>query len=111
MEKTLLHKRLDRARKHQLMTQELAKSIPRLYSQENNSDPTVVVKFFSPFSSFTWYITEYDGEDTMFGLVKNGADSELGYVSLQELGELHRKGLPLVERDLYWNPTPLSTVK
>jgi len=37
---------------------------------------------------------------------------ELGYMSLRELEGLNRRGLPLVERDMYWgNPRPLSKAK
>jgi hypothetical protein len=93
-----------------LMTRELAKKIPALYSQESNPDPMVMCKFFTPDSSWTWYVTEYDGEDTFFGLV-DGLDKELGYFSLSELQQVRGPlGLP-IERDLHWKPKLLSAVK
>jgi hypothetical protein len=68
------------------------------------------VKFFSPYSNATWYITEFDGRDTMFGWADLGY-GELGYISLRELENANRGGLPLVERDMYWKPRPLSKAK
>ena len=84
--------------------------IPKLYATENQKDPTVWLKFFYPFSSWYWYVTEFDGEDTFFGLVK-GHEVELGYFSLQELLDTKDAiGLP-VELDLYFKPMPLSEVR
>ncbi|GAG18213.1 unnamed protein product, partial [marine sediment metagenome] len=57
-----------------------------------------------------WYILEFDQEDLLFGLV-DGFEKELGYISLNELRETTGPlGLP-IERDLYWQPVPLSKVK
>jgi hypothetical protein len=93
-----------------LMTDELRKKIPPLYSQENVKDPIVYAKYFTPDSCWTWYVLEFDGEDTFFGYV-DGLSSELGYFSLSELEKVRGPlGLP-VERDLYWEPKPLSKVK
>ena len=55
------------------------KVLPKLYSQEEKGDEAVAyVKFFTPWSNWTWYATEFDGEDTFFGLVI-GLETELGY--------------------------------
>lgn len=92
------------------MTEELRKKIPKLYSQENAKDPVVYAKYFTPDSSWTWYVLEFDGKDTFFGYV-DGFEQELGYFGLSELESV--KG-PLgleIERDLYWKPKPLSEVK
>jgi hypothetical protein len=66
-----------------------------------------VVKFFTPDSSWTWYASEFDGEDLFFGLV-DGHEKELGSFSLSELKSIRgRFGLP-IERDLHFTPTPLA---
>jgi len=101
---------LDGARGHELMPSSVARKIPKLYSQENVEDPIVWVKFFTPYGRGTWYITEFDGRDTMFGWADLGY-GELGYISLKELQSAQRNGLPLVERDLSWRPRPLSKAK
>ena len=70
-----------------------------------------MLKFFTPDSSWTWYLTEYDPEERLaFGLVI-GHERELGYFSFTELEQLRGPmGLP-VERDLQFKPTPLSECK
>lgn len=97
-------------RKHKLMPESIRKKIPKLYSQEGNKNPTVYVKFFSPYSNYTWYITEFDGEDTMFGYTI-GHEKEWGYISLSELASANRNGLPLVERDKYFSPTKFNQIR
>jgi hypothetical protein len=106
------------------LTKDLIKTLPALYSQEENPDPMVVVKFFSPDAGWTWYAIEgspvdangyYDTDKekvdfVFFGLV-SGIEVELGYFSLSELQSIRgRLGLP-VERDLYFEPTRLSAIK
>lgn len=66
----------------QLMTREIAKTVPRLYEQ-----------------------------DGAFGLVE-GYDDELGYFSIKEMEELNRQmGFAAVERDEHFSPKPLSAVR
>jgi hypothetical protein len=106
------------------LTKDLLKRLPALYSQEDNPDPMVVCKFFTPDAGWTWYAIEgspvdedgyYDTKKEkvdflFFGLV-SGIEVELGYFSLSELTSIRGKfGLP-VERDLYFEPTRLSEVK
>ena len=84
-----------------LMTKELRGRIPPLYSAEKQADPMVHAKFFTPDSNWTWYVLEFDGKDTFFGLVY-GLETELGYFSLSEIstvaGPLGRRFITLGER-------------
>ncbi len=91
--------------------EEMADKIPALYSTENAEDPVAVLKFFTPDSSFSWFLVEYDPEQRLaFGLVI-GHERELGYFSFTELEVLRGPmGLP-VERDLHFEPTPVSACK
>jgi len=96
-----------------LLTKEILDKLPKLYSQENNPDPTVVCKFFDPCGSWTWFIIEGEQKDDdflMFGLVK-GFEEELGYVSMNELASVKNKFGLGIERDMHWTPVPLSKVK
>ena len=102
-------------RGHQLMTKELGDTIPALYSNEKarNYDSVLApAKLFSPWSNWTWFITEWDRETgECFGLVQ-GFKTELGYFSLDELAEVTVfGGVPAVERDLYWKPTTLGEIR
>ena len=92
-----------------LLTDEIRQKLPQLYSQEDVEDPIAHVKFFHSLSTWTWYAFEFDGEDTFFGLVQ-GFEEELGYFSLSELQSVKVRGLG-VERDLEFNPTPLSQLR
>jgi hypothetical protein len=93
-----------------LLTQELRNKIPPLYAQDGKGGQSIIyTKYFTPDSSWTWYVTEYDGEDTFFGLV-DGHCKELGYFSLSELEELTGPmGLP-VERELRFKPMCLQEI-
>ena len=102
-------------RGHELMTKKLAETIPALYANENVADYDTVLapaKLFSPYSNWTWYITEMDpATGTCFGLV-DGLDKEIGYFDLTELAETTVfGGVPAVERDLYWEPKTLGDIK
>lgn len=101
-----------------LLTKEIVRRLPALYTQENEKDPMVYCKFFDPTGSWTWYATE--GEETdnndflFFGFVI-GFDAELGYFTLSQLetakqGLTGLRALP-IERDLYFTPCRLSEVK
>lgn len=93
---------------HQLMTDELKEQLPALYAnQEIGLDALAPVKYFTPDSSWTWYASEFDGEDLFFGLVA-GFEVELGIFSLSELKSARGAlGLP-VERDLHYEPKSLK---
>lgn len=94
----------------QLIPDDVRASLPTLYSTEAVADPVVRLKLFAPWSSWTWYVTEFDGEDTLFGLV-SGHEVELGYICLSELEELRGPGGLRIERDLHFTPKPLSQVR
>src|SRR3989304_456422 len=98
----------DLPRGHELLPQEIRERLPGLYSTEpEGMDAAAQVKFFTPDSNWTWYATEFDGEDLFFGLVV-GFETELGYFSLSELESVNGPlGLP-IERDLHFRPTSLN---
>ena len=91
-----------------LLPAEVAATLPALYATQNEADPIARVKFFTPDSSWTWYVIEFDPSDRLcFGLV-HGHEREFGYFSLDELESVKGPlGLP-IERDLYWQPKPAS---
>ena len=92
-----------------LLTKELQKKLPPLYSQDGKGDDAIAyAKFFDPCSSWTWYVTEYDPNTReFFGLV-DGEYKELGYFSLDQL-ESFTNVLGLgIERDIHFDPIKLS---
>ena len=91
-----------------LLDEESREKLPPLYSNEEEGlDAIAQIKFFTPDAGWTWYASEFDGEDILFGLV-DGLDLELGYFSLKDLKELKGPmGLP-IERDLHYEPKTLK---
>jgi len=90
-----------------LLTEELRRRLPALHSSEDVLDPVAQAKFFTPWTSWTWYAIEFDGKDLFFGLV-DGLERELGYFSLSELESIEGPAGLRIERDLYFEPTPMS---
>ena len=77
-----------------LLTKELRDKLPALGEGDG--------KFFHPLSDWTWYATEFDGDDLFFGLVC-GFEKEIGYFCLSELEDTVVHGLG-IERDKYFDP-------
>jgi Protein of unknown function (DUF2958) len=92
-----------------LMTKEIERRLPKLGATENQNVAPVIVKFFDPTGSWTWYAIEgerqKDGDWIFFGMV-DGFEKELGEFSLNELitaknGLSGLKALP-IERDIWF---------
>lgn len=95
-----------------LLTEELRKALPRLYSQEADPNPVVHCKFFTPDSNWIWWVTEGepDGDDFRFFGYVRGLEDEWGYFLLSEL-EAARGPLKLpIERDLHFQPGRFTDV-
>ncbi len=94
---------------HTLLPPDIATKLPPLYSQEEQGENAIaVVKFFTPWTNWTWYVSEYDPEKRVcFGIVV-GLERECGYFSIHELEELRGPGGLRIERDLHWKPKPLK---
>jgi hypothetical protein len=94
-----------------LMTKEIEKRFARIGRQESVPDPIVVCKFFNPVGAGTWLATEYDPTDRIFfGYVTGLAEDEWGSFSLEELSSVRLFGGLGIERDLYFEPKPISKV-
>ena len=93
-----------------LLTKKIRRKLPEVYSSQYGKDPKVFCKFFLPMTDWTWYVTEFDGKDLFFGYVV-GDYRELGYFSLSELIGIEGPYGLGVERDLYFEPKPLSEIK
>ena len=99
--------------KYKLLPKQIKDKLPKLYEQEDAKDPIVHVKLF--LDSWTWFITEGSPDENgsdyrLFGLVY-GFEEEFGYVMLSELETVKNKMGLGVERDLFFQPKPLSEAK
>ena len=90
----------------ELLPTEVARTLPD-FDRDPEGEPYAFVKFFTPDSSWTWYASEFDGDDLFYGLV-DGVELEYGYFRLSELEETRGPwGLP-IERDLWFTPRPMA---
>lgn len=97
----------------QRLTDELRAQFPALYAQNGVKDLVIHARFFTPDSSWTWYVAEGQQEDDdflFFGYV-NGHFLEAGYFSLKELESVRGPWKLPIERDLYFEPGPWTDVK
>lgn len=94
----------------ELLTKEIREAFQKTGSQDGkDAEAICIVKYFDPTGSWTWYATEFDGEDTFFGLV-DGFELEWGDFSLSELQSVKgRFGLG-IERDRYFGMPKLKDV-
>jgi len=96
-----------------LLTKELEKRFSQVGNQDGKGDDAIIIaKYFTPFSNWTWYATEYDPETkTFFGLVE-GLETEFGYFSLEEFEEINGKQpLNIIERDMYFTEKTIGQIK
>lgn len=113
-----------------LITQEIRQAMPRLYATEDipAGEKTIIVKYFTPDSNWTWWAVEADAvlpdgaqvsladaprdpnailDVLFFGLVQ-GFEVEWGYFSLRELFSARGPlGLP-IERDLHFGAPTIA---
>lgn len=85
-----------------LLTAAQLKALPKIGDWKGNiGQGKIVVKWFTPDSNWTWYVSEFDGIDRCFGVVR-GHEAEFGYFSLREIKAVRGPlGLP-VERDRHF---------
>ena len=102
-------------RRHLLVTKEIEKRLeegPKPHSDDAAcTDAAVLVKFFSPYSGWTWYVTAGERRDDdwyLYGLV-TGFEKEIGPFLLSELDqaevEIFGTRVPAVERDMHFGDT------
>jgi len=93
-----------------LLTQANIRSLPELGAQEAAGKNAIAyVKLFTPDSNWTWYLTEFDGEHTAFGLT-DGFEKELGYIDITEISSVRGPMGLKIERDRWWHPKTLAEI-
>lgn len=95
-----------------LLTKALESRFEQVGKQEHVKDPLVIVKFFNPYGSGTWYATEFDPENRIFfGYVTGLGCEEWGSFSLDELSSVRITPYQLpLERDKYFEEQPISKI-
>lgn len=94
-----------------LLTKAIEKSMPPLYSTENDEVKYARVKYFNPCGYGTWYGIEYDPKaQEFFGYVELGAIGEYGYFTLKELESIKLPFGLKIERDMYFKKTDMNEI-
>jgi hypothetical protein len=95
----------------ELLPKDVREVLPELYANEEvGLAAQALVKYFTPDSNWTWYASEFNGDDIFFGLVI-GFEAEFGYFCLSELESVRGPlGLP-IERDLHFDPKSLKELR
>ena len=103
----------NRRNKMKLLTKELERKLPQLYDTEHikTEEKIVHIKYFTPDSNWSWYITEYDPNDRIFFGYVVGLSNEWGYISLAELEQTTGPLGLKIERDLHFKPTKFKNIK
>jgi len=92
-------------------------AIPGMYETESipAAEKIVHVRWFTPDSSWTWYIVEYDPKsDVAFGYAYNSDypdGAEWGYIPLTEIRASRGHYNLRIERDLHFSPTPFGKIR
>ena len=85
-------------------------ALPRLHETEGQGlDAIAQIRLDAFDICWTWYLVEFDGNDTLYGL-SCGLEAEIGYVSLHELVEFRDTMSLPVEQDMHFKPTPIRAI-
>jgi Protein of unknown function (DUF2958) len=101
-----------------LLTAAIIKQLEKnsLYSGESKNVVPVIVKFFAPWSGYTFYVVEAErvtSEDgstdwKFFGLVTGLDVDELGYTMLSEIESIRGRFGLRIERDMHFSEMVLD---
>ncbi|MGC2855906.1 DUF2958 domain-containing protein [Novispirillum sp. DQ9] len=95
-----------------LLTAADAARLPALYATERLAlpDKAVQVKFFTPWTNWTWLLIEYDPAERLCWGWVIGLEQEAGYFSLGELEAIRGPAGLRIERDAHFRPCRLGDV-
>jgi len=95
-------------RQPELLTIPILNCFQKIWRQEWNPDPLMILRMFTPDSNWTWYATEYYPDTRQFFWLVVWFEKEWWRFSLDELENIRWPHGLSIERDLYFNPTRLS---
>ena len=95
-----------------MLTKDNKVNLPKLYATEDIplEDKRVIIKYFCPWGSWSWYAIEgeeRDGDFLFWGLV-DGHEKEWGYFTLSDLASVKGPYGLRIERDYHFG---MPTVK
>ena len=95
-----------------LLPDELRHQLPHLHSQQDDPNPIVYIRFYTPDFSSTWWVTEgsFEADDFRFFGYVRGPEERWKYFLLSELEQARDSEGRSVERDLDFEPGLFSDV-
>ena len=89
-----------------------AARLPAIHATEGIApvDKVAQVKFFTPWTNWTWFAIEFDPTDRVFFGLVFGQETEFGYFSLDELESIQGPFGLRIERDIHFMPTRLGAI-
>ena len=92
-------------------SQEKLARLPPLYAYGDVASEDILIHLHFFMGGCSWYVAEFDGEDTFFGYVNlnNPQNGEWGYFSLEELEEIKIHNIE-IDTDLDWRPRRFSEI-
>ena len=91
-----------------LLTDEDKAALPRMFETDGQGPGAVAhVRLVAPGSEWQWYLLEYDGANSVYGVVA-GPETKRCYWSLAELESPARSYGLRIERDPHFTPAPLA---
>lgn len=93
-----------------LLTAAIIKKLEKSPLGSHDGDPNapIIVKFFTPSSNWSWFVTEGNklptGDWELYGMV-HGFEKEVGYFLLSELQAVKGPFGLQIERDMYFTGT------
>lgn len=91
-----------------LLPEQIRSTLPRTLALDGLGMAAIAqAKLYLPGTCWTWYITEYDGDDTCFGLCI-AQSAELVYFSLSKLEQIVGPLGAAVEKSPSFEPTALE---
>ena len=95
-----------------LLTKGLEERFSKLGCQDGKGDSAIIIaKFFTPWTNWTWWATEFMPEENLFFGLVQGLEVELGYFSLEELQSIRGVGGLGIERDLHWRECMIGEIR
>lgn len=96
-----------------MLTKAIENKLPAIGTSDELplDDHVLVVKYFCPWSNWTWYGVEYDPEAKIFFGYVEGFENEWGDFSLAELESVTGPMGLKIERDLYFDPIRFGEAK
>jgi hypothetical protein len=89
-----------------------AARVPAFHATENTSpaDKVAQVKYFTPWTNWTWSGIEFNPADQVFFGLVIGHEIEFGYFALAELESVRGPFGLRIERDIHFKPTRLGAI-